>query len=508
MNTDYKKIYENKKKFEHLLSKINKNNDLSENLIIANEALYFAVKQNTGYYVSNKLEKFYCDCAKQIKTDISNIEYEKNSVLHVATLTCNIGGHSRVIERWVELAPEHQKNSVVLLNQTCEIPSKLKENIEKKNGLLYVLDKQAGFLEKAKQLRELAMHYEYIVLHIHMEDPTAVIAFGTEDFTRPVIFFNHADHLFWISKSIIDKLADFREIQSISKTKRGINNICILPIPTETEQKQNNKTKEEARQYLNLPANKKIILTTGSEFKFNPFKNKSLVQTIKQIIEKTPDTVCYAIGPSIKNPMWKKTFDETQGKINPIGEIDYNKEYFDYINASDLILDSWPMSGGTVIKDAITCTKPILSLKNPIGQCDYVLKSKCFCKTEEELIKKACDILSDEKISEEYFKDINKYFMEEKDTDKWEKQLELLFKSVPLKHSVKDLSKEKDINIIDDYSLLLNQIYSYKSQSNAKHNPTKYHLKYYLYKYFIKNKNKRDRYLKLWIEQYLIQDTK
>ena len=503
MDTDYKKIVKNKNKFEHLLNKLNDKNDLEENLIIADYALNFAVKQNVGYYASNKLETFYCDCAKQIKTDISNIEYEKDSVLHVATLTYTVGGHSRVLERWLELAPEHQKNSVVLLNQIQEIPPKLKENTTKKNRQLYVFNTSENILDKAKRLRELAMHYEYIVLHIHMEDPTSVIAFGTEDFTRPVIFFNHAEHMFWIGKSIIDKLADLREIQSITKTKRGINDIFILPIPQETKQNKTNNTKEEARRYLNLPSDKKIILTTGTEFKFNTFKNKSLIQTIKQIIEKMPDMICIAIGPSSKNPMWQNAFNETQGKINPIGLIDYDKEYFDYINASDLVLDSWPMGGFTVIKDALSCNKPILSLKNPIGECDYVLKSKCFCRTEAELVKKACDILSDEKIGEEYFNDINQYFIEETDTSKWKKRLELLYKSVPPKHSVKNLSKEKDINIIDDYSLLLNQIYSYKSQSNAKHNPTKYHLKYYLYKYFIKDKNKRDKYLKLWLEQYL-----
>ncbi len=507
MNTDYKKIYENKKKFEHLLSKINKNNDLSENLILANEALYFAVKQNTGYYVSNKLEKFYCDCAKQIKTDISNIEYEKNSVLHVATLTCNIGGHSRVIERWVELAPEHQKNSVVLLNQTCEIPSKLKENTEKKNGQLYVLDKQADILEKAKQLRELAMHYEYIVLHIHMEDPTAVIAFGTEEFTRPVMFFNHADHLFWIGKSITDKLVDLREVQSITKKYRGIDDVFILPIPQEINNTKNIKTKEEARRDLNLPNAKKIILTTGSEFKFAPFKNKSLLQPLKEIITNIQDSICIAIGPSLKNAQWKQAFDETNGKIKAIGEINYNKEYFDYIKASDLIIDSWPLSGGTVIKDAITCKKPILSLLNPIGQCDYVLKSKCFCNTERELVQKACDILSNiQQNGEDYFLDINKYFQEETDIISWQNKLEKLYNSLPKKHSVKDLSSDKDINIIDDYSLLLNQTYSLPKKEKLKSiKLIKYYIKYYLYKYIIKNYLKRDKYLQIVIEQYLYQ---
>lgn len=505
MNSDYKRIIKNKKKFEHLLSKINNKNDLSENLIIANLALLFAVKQNTGYYVSNKLETFYCDCAKQIHDDLSDVVYEKGTVLHVATLTCNVGGHSRVIERWIELAPDNQKHSVVLLNQTCEIPQKLKANIANKNGKLHIFETTDNILEKAKKLRKLSMQYEYIVLHIHMEDPTAVIAFGTEEFTRPIMFFNHADHMFWVGKSISDKIVDFRTIQSITKDKRGIFDPFILPIPAEMID-INSFDKIELRKRLRLPLDKRIILTIGSEFKFNSLNRKNLIEPLKQILKNNPEAICIAIGPSSKNPMWKKAYKETIGKIQAIGTINYDKEYFDYIKACDLILDSWPMNGGTVLKDAICCFKPLLSLKNPIGQCDYVLRSKCYCETDDELVQKASDILQNTVKANEYFCNIKEHFLQETDTEAWKQSYASLIKSLPDRHSVINLSNEQEINVIDEYSLLLNKLYSFNIPKIKNTKLFKSRIKYWFYKYLTKNKIKRNKYLKLILEQYLIKN--
>lgn len=501
---EFTKIKKNKSKFEKLLKLLAKNKNLDEKLVLAKKALTFATYSNCGYFESNVLENFYCDLAKTIDNKAKINDFEKNNVLHVMTTSYVTGGHTRVVEKWINLAPDYQNHSVVLLDQSCEIPQKLKDNIKNKNGELYIFNKDDDIFQKAIKLRELASKFEYVVLHIHMDDPTALVAFGSEEFSRPILFFNHADHLFWVGKSISDIILDFRTIKSITKTRRNIKNPYFLGIPPETEEKFIKPyDKNEARKKLNLPLDKKIILTAGAVNKYMSFKNKTFIDFATKILEKEKDAILYAIGPSLNNEMWKIANEKTNGRIVPLGTINYGEEYFNYLKTSDLILDSWPMSGGTVIMDAISMAKPILSLDSEIGQLDYILKSKSFAKNEDELTQKAILILNDSNIANEYISDLKNNYINENDPKLWQERLKKLEEIMPRKHSIKR-NKEPEMVMINDYIISLH-MFNININKN-KEGATKsyfYRYKYLLYKYIIKNLDKQKKYFIKYIDQYL-----
>lgn len=503
---DIKSINQSRYIFEKLLKFLSKNKNLDEKLVLAKQALTFATYNNCGYFESNILENFYCDLAKTIDNKAKFSEFEKNNILHVMTLSYKVGGHTRVVEKWINLAPCYQKHSVVLLNQEGEIPQKLKDNIKNKNGELYVFNHDEDIFQKAIKLRELASKFEYVVLHIHMDDPTALVAFGSEEFKRPILFFNHADHLFWVGKSISDIILDFRTIKSITKTRRNIKNPYFLGIPPETEAKYiETYDKNEARKKLNLPLDKKIILTVGSNFKYTPFKNKSFIDYVTKILEKEKDAILYAIGPSLNDEMWKIANEKTNGRIIPLGTINYGEEYFNYIKSSDLILDSWPMCGGTVIMDAISLAKPILSFDNEIGQLDYILKSKSFVKDEDELTQKAILILNNSNIANEYVFDLKNNYIKENDPKLWQERLKKLEEIIPCKHSTKRNQEPENV-IIDDYVLSLNMFEKNNSTTQKLNKSTVFYLyKFLAYKYLIKNPQKKSFYFKLFIDNILKQ---
>lgn len=492
-------MLKNQKKFKIFFNLLDKNKNLEERLCIAQKALSFATYNNVGCFVSNVLENFYCDIAESLPVDNIPQTYEPDTVLHVMTLSHLIGGHTRVVEKWINLAPERQKHSVALLNQTCEIPKKLKDNVKNKNGELYIFNPNDDIIKKAEKLRKLAAGFEYVVLHIHMDDPCALIAFGTEKFRRPVLFFNHADHLFWIGKSISDVVLDFRTIKSITKTRRGIKTPYLLGIPPEMEIAYAKPCdKNLLRAELNLPKDKKIILTVGSNFKFTPFKNKSFIDYAIKILNKEQSALLYAIGPSMEDKMWKEGCEQTNGRIVPLGTISYGEKYFKYLQAADLILDSWPMSGGTVVMDAILFNKPVLSLDNEIGQLDYVIKSKSFAKTQEEFIEKALKLLESRSAAQEFVEDLKKNYLIENDFKLWQERLRILQETMPKIHVVKrDFSD--DIYNIDDYVLSLSM---FKSEMQCTKNPCTmlfHYFKYLLYKYVINNKKRKIHYLELFI---------
>ena len=112
----FSKVQIHQDNFKKMLDFLEKSDNLNEKLEIAQEALLYATKSNTGYFTSSVLESFFIEYANQIDIDNYNIEHKPNSFLHVLTQGYNIGGHTRVVERWIDNAPANQTHSVVLLN--------------------------------------------------------------------------------------------------------------------------------------------------------------------------------------------------------------------------------------------------------------------------------------------------------------------------------------------------------------------------------------------------------
>ena len=183
----YPKIETNQKNFEFILDAIKSCNSFEEQLELALFALKYATYNNTGYFTSSFLENFFVKYANEIDIKNYNINYKQNSFLHVLTKGYNTGGHTRVVERWISQAPNNQVHSVIILNPNSQKLSNLKKVINAQKGTFIALDNKSSIKEKALKLREIGLNYQYIILHTHMDDPTATIAFGTEKFTRPVL---------------------------------------------------------------------------------------------------------------------------------------------------------------------------------------------------------------------------------------------------------------------------------------------------------------------------------
>ncbi len=460
----YPKLKKKKFEFEKKILKFKKEKDENKKICFAQNALSYAAFNGCGYFYCAELEKFYTDLAKKYDLKNYNINFIPNSVLHVMTTCYNSGGHTRVVERWIKRADSNQKHSVVLLKQVSrEIPELLKENIKNKNGELFIFNLDDNQIEKALKLRKLALEYEFIVLHTHMDDPVATIAFGSEKFTRPVILFNHADHMFWIGKSIADITADIRGGSSITPSKRLIKNPFFLGIPY--DDKKIEYSKEEAREKLDIPLDKKIVLTIGSDFKYFPFGKISYKKSLEKLFEKDKNLLFFAIGVKKSNPFLQGLNKEHLKRIVFLGNLDYEKEYQLYLSASDVVIDSYPMHGFTVGIDSITHKIPFLSLDNGFGQLDFVFKTQGYCRDEEEFSEKILKVLYDSNYRDELLREETRIFNEEYSNTAYKKKLDEILKIAPEKHKVKDLTNEKEPTVLDDYCVLVDIMYK-KAQKN------------------------------------------
>ena len=453
----YNRIIKNKKIFDKLVLQMQRNNiSLEQKMLLAEQLLNILTYNQTGYFYSNILEKFFVEIAQQHDIKNYDIEYKPKSVLHVMTQCYEHGGHTRVVERWIDNTKDNYINSVILLKQNNDsIPELLIKNIKNSKGELIVLDQDMTLVERALKLREIAMEYEYIVLHTHMEDPTATVAFGTEKFTRPVLFFNHADHMFWIGKTVSDVILDIRTQKSISPKYRDINDAKLCPIPCDFVEDIFYE-KKEARKSLGIDLEEKIILTSGSNFKFMPIGNDSIFDVYEEILSKNSKVKLIVIG---KNKYWNRVYKKFKNRVELYKEIPYQK-YLQYVSAADLVIDSYPMNGETTLIDAVKANVPFLSLDVICsGQNDYIIESQGYCLNKKELVEKALKCLCDDNYSNNILQNEFKLFNKNYSKENWVNNIEKLYSDAPKKHKLRPIPETKAPCFIDDYSVVLERLY-------------------------------------------------
>lgn len=441
----YKYCFLEKLDFKYRLYILSRETELSKRVKLAKDLMNYAVAHGIGIYSCKELEYPFLELSSKLPL-FSDINYLPNSFLHVMTQAYSIGGHSRVVERWIENSPKDQKHSIFILNQKqTAYTNKLNDIINNHDGELFLLS-EGSLIDKAINLRRIAMQYEFIILHIHMDDPTPIVAFGTEDFTRPVILFNHSDHQFWCGVSIVDLLADLRE-NDFAKNRRGIKNVYPLYIPFEPNlnHKEYKKSKRQSRIDLGLPLDKKILLTVGGKHKFQPIAGCEFCDLIYEAINNINDVVCYGIGPNESIGNWGKYTN----KFVPVGNIPYGEIYFDYINACDIYINSFPLSGGTAMLDAIQFKKPVLSFSLfNTGLGDIIKGIETFYNKDQFIKKLHSLILSDNeisKLSELEYKMVLKYH----GIDAWKHNLERMITKIPPKHNIHSIPNNLDTTIDD-----------------------------------------------------------
>ncbi len=461
-----KKIKKNQKNFLSLIAQVNKEKKLFKQCFMAQQAASFTLGHVTNVFASEILEKPFIQLAQKIHVPLSG-QYLPATVLHVLTEAYTTGGHTRCAERWIQLCPEN-KHSVVLLNQNELFPPLLKKLAEKSGGEVRFFPTQDTVVSRAIALRQYASRFEYIVLHIHMDDPTALIAFGTNEFVRPIVLFNHADHAFWLGISIADHVADLSEPRhqlTINKRKAKASSVLGIPLELKSPVQVN---KLEAKKRLKLPSDEQIIFVSGSNSKFFPVSFPSFGDIIKGILTQNPNILFYIAGVNPKDSFWPEIVRQYPRNVHFTGFLDYETQYPFYLASADLIIDSYPVGGGTAVRDAIQANIPVISL-NDKTQADYLRHSKACCSSYQELIEKALHILSDPAFALEILQDTRQKLEEEASCDRWHQKCRQLLLKLPAKHQVHSFKiKLPDEKITDSLILFSRWVSPQKNSLKEK----------------------------------------
>lgn len=445
-------ILNNRRFFNRLIADILRAHEYPELLRRAKIATSFALTASTGYYSSPDIEHALLQIASTIHVPLC-AEYTPDSFLHVMTRAYLDGGHTRVVERWIEMSDSHQKHSLLITNQSdSEIPSRLKAAVNSRQGALVLFDKQTPDLSKGGELRRLASGFQTIILHAHMHDVVPMLAFGSKEFTRPVLLFNHADHKFWLGVSIADFVAEFRTMgQEISLKYRGVSTQRSAVIGLATETLEEPRSRDECISPVTLADGEKLAITVGFPYKYRPFAGLDFKEAVRALLSSHRNLKFVAIGPDErKQKEWAALASEFQGRFSAVGIVPHD-QLKSYLKAASLALDSFPMSGGTALLDFVAAGVPVLSLRNPVGQLDYIRFSEAYCADLGELISKAGHILHNQPGQDKKIESLKEAAKKHCSTRSVKAAIDDLYRRLPDEHRLYCFESQCSLTELDMY---------------------------------------------------------
>lgn len=427
------------KYFEHYVQKIKKSRSLKDKLYNARRAIRVANRGSTGYMSSDAIEGVFCQIARENHVPLAH-DFQPGTVLHVATGLFETGGHSRIVERWIEQSDPAEQHSVILTNGG-DVPARVVRAVADKGGRVIKQNRDDTDLQRGLELRRIASHYERVVLHINMDDTVPLIAFGTDEFQRPVIFFNHADHRFWLGVSIADVVVNFRDFgEQICTRWRGTQPGFFLPLPLNT-----NTAAKNIKCAHDVPQNRPIIFTGGSPFKYSPLMGLNFTKYMAAVIREMPDILFITVG---MNQRFLPQIADIPQKNLMRHDLMPHECFLGYMNKADLVVDSFPFSGGTMLLDAVSLGKPILSLNCPVGQLNYITRSDAYCDDIKQMVDKTCRILRNSSAAAQNVADVRKC-IDDENSVLWTQRLAKL-NTLVSRHRVHTFkSVKKPIDMLD-----------------------------------------------------------
>jgi hypothetical protein len=329
---------------------------------------HFATLNHPGRFTSPRLECVLGDIGREVVPvpPPRPRRTPPERVLHVLTEAYETGGHTRLVRRWIE-RDSGRSHSIVLTNPASAVPDWLREAA---GGELRALE-PAHPVARARELRALADEADLVVLHVHMQDTVPLLALADRPHGPPVVYEDHADHLFWLGASIADTVVSLRRpALELARSARGVaaERSKLLPIPVHPVRRTMERA--EAKAALGVPADTAVLLTVAMPYKYAPVVEPSFLDVAVPAVAGRSDCVLVAVGPDAAGD-WRDAAMLTGGRVRADG---IQRDLAPYYHAADAYLDSYPFSSNTSLIEAAGHGVPVVSF-SPDAERQGVLLS-------------------------------------------------------------------------------------------------------------------------------------
>ena len=400
------RVWRNRRVFSRLEQSIAAEKDLDRQVELARVAAAFARQSGCGSFSSASIEQaFLCRAASIGQVPVRPAV--PGTVLMVMSEAYAWGGHTRAVERWIEIDSGRRYSvAVTRQDEKTEFPGRLRDAVERSGGKVEFLQSRGDMSSRAARLRELSSEFEFVVLHVHPDDPLPIMAYGTERFPRPVGLYDHLDYGFWLGVSVVDVVGELRDWgRRLSLECRGAAEATVLGIPGDAASSVA-MSRQTARLRFGLPEKARILVSAGAAYKYRPMPGRDFLDIAVPVLESSPDVMVICIGATFEDvPSWKRISARFGDRFRALGRLPH-AEMMTCLAAADVAVDSWPVPGFTCLADAVACGCPVLTCPTPGGLMDWMIGSAAECASPAELVRKARTILADRSSGEANLADV------------------------------------------------------------------------------------------------------
>jgi glycosyltransferase involved in cell wall biosynthesis len=281
-------------------------------------------------------------------------------VLHVLTSAKDVGGDTRFVWRWIQRDSTRSHSVALTAQRDFPVPRELVDATNAAHGAIYALDKaSSNALDRAKQLRDIALRFDFVALHVYPEDVIPGLAFGEGGRAATIAHIAQADHQFWSCGGVADLVVYLRESGARLGARRRHGPACTtstLPIPMELPDR--GPGRHEARERLGLPPGSVILLTIARSLKYQPIDGPGFAELLAPVLQAHPEALLIAIGPA-QTAQWEAASRATGGRVQALGQRSDTDLYY---QAADIYVDSYPFTSNTSLLEAGARGLPLVTL--------------------------------------------------------------------------------------------------------------------------------------------------
>jgi len=274
----------------------------------------------------------------------------KSRTLHVATTVYAIGGHTRVLAKWIARDAK-SASAVVLTNQSSPCPDFLDAAVTSSGGEIYRLPATESLLRRAALVRAMSRLFDRVILHAHPQDPMPIAAFSVTG-GPPIAMFNHAHFGFSLGPTVSDVTINTMEyFRGVTKKYRFPRSTALLPgtsgmaaFDTEAIDKL------AAKRAIGISESAPVLLSIASEEYFAPLEGYDFFRTASRLLSRIPTAHLLVVGVPQESTLVP---DSLRGheRFRCLGNVVDPSMFY---RAADLCLESFPMpSLGALVESVI-----------------------------------------------------------------------------------------------------------------------------------------------------------
>jgi hypothetical protein len=335
----------------------------------------FAWMNHAGVFASPDLERLLAQVALRAQPPTGRgvrrvpNDLDPRRILHVVTQVYGTGGHTQMIARWIEQDADRSHRVAITRQGVKEIPAKVTSALSAPGDVFALDRKPGGLLRRANDLRRAAQWADLVVLHIHPYDVVPVLAFAGRADGPPVVYVNHADHVFWIGTNVGSVLMNLRDSgRDLAVERRGIALERNAVVPRPLGLAERSVARAAAKAELGVSADQVLLTTAAAGSKYEPIDTPGFLDLVVPLLRANPQAVLYAAGPDPKG-QWSAAADATGGRIRALGRL---PDVTTLHQAADIYLDAYPFSSLTSMIEAGSYGAPVVTYRGHPADCDVL----------------------------------------------------------------------------------------------------------------------------------------